>query len=249
MVGAAPPCAGSAMLNAAIVTTCKGRIDYLKQCLPSWLDQDVGPLVRFSIVVVDYGCPDKTADWIELSDWTDSLARPVGVHAIRVGRDTEFFNQSRARNIGMRRAVAAGANVLASVDADVILKPHFLRQHIGAMLQHNWELCKVATDAGNGGLCFVGTSVFTSRLFEQVRGYDESLQRYGHDDTDFYWRSERAAPGRVGHLPSDCTHLPNSNEERLRFFREKDFQASIDANLAVAMNRERVVNAGEWGRP
>lgn len=227
------------MLTAAIVTTCKGRLSYLQQCVPSWLSQDA-LLIDYRIYVVDFGCPDGAADWC------DQQGEPR-VTAIRVVNNTEFFNQPRARNIGMRRAIADGAGILASVDADVQLPGHFLRRYVGTMIHNNWELCKVETDAGEGRTCFVGTSVVTARLFDEVRGYDEALRGYGHDDTDFYWRCERAAPDRVGALSSDLIHLPNNDDERVRFYCEKDLRASINANFAVVMDRERAVNCGEWG--
>lgn len=227
------------MLKAAIVTTCKGRLGYLQQCLPSWLAQEPG-LMDFRVFVVDYGCPDGAADWCEEQ-------RDPRLIAVRASNNTSVFNQSRARNIGMRRAIADGSQVLASVDADVQLKPHFLRRHVGAMFQNGWVLCKVGTDAGEGRICFVGTSVMTADIFKHVRGYDESLKGYGHDDTDFYWRCERAQPGAVGWLPSDCVHLPNSDAERIRFYDQEKLSDSIEANLAVAMRVDRQVNPGDWG--
>lgn len=231
------------MIHAAVVTPCKGRLNYLQQCLPSWLAQDCLPLIEFSIYVVDYGCPDGAADWCVRQD-------EPRLTTVRVHRDTEFFNLSRARNIGMRRAVDCGAEILAVVDADMQLPPHFLRQYAATMLQNQWELCKILA-AGHSpeSPCFFGTCVVTSRMFNRVRGYDESLNDYGHEDTDFYWRCERTAPEQVGWLPSDLTHLPGSEEDRVRFYREKNKWSSIEKNFAAIANRDREVNARDWGQP
>lgn len=230
------------MLKAAIVTTCKGRLSYLKQCLPSWLAQDVLPFIDFRVYVVDYGCPDGAADWCDRQ-------REPKLNAVRAVDNTWPFNLSRARNIGLRTAIADGAEILAAVDADVQLRPWFLRRYAGAMLSNGWELCKVSAGGTAEDPCFVGTCVVTSRLFMAVRGYDESLEGYGHDDTDFYWRCERQSPGLIGSLPSDLTHLMNAEAERVAFYREKNMQASIEKNFAAIADRGREVNCGEWGRP
>ncbi|HET7097660.1 MAG TPA: hypothetical protein VFJ68_09740, partial [Casimicrobiaceae bacterium] len=53
--GVAPP-------RFCIVTPCKGRLQYLRQALPTFVVQKETEVVV--VVVVDYDCPDRTKDWV-----------------------------------------------------------------------------------------------------------------------------------------------------------------------------------------
>ena len=46
----------------SVITTCKGRMHHLEEALPTWLAQEGG---NYEIIVVDYGDPDKSADYVE----------------------------------------------------------------------------------------------------------------------------------------------------------------------------------------
>ena len=43
-----------------VITTCKGRLEHLKQTLPRWLAEP-----NVFVTVVDYDCPDGTAAWVK----------------------------------------------------------------------------------------------------------------------------------------------------------------------------------------
>jgi glycosyltransferase involved in cell wall biosynthesis len=70
----------------SIVTCCKGRLEFLKRSLPTFVQQ-----AETEVVVVDYDCPDGTKDWVA-AHYPD-----VRVAAVA---DAPLFNLSRARNIG-----------------------------------------------------------------------------------------------------------------------------------------------------
>lgn len=75
----------------SIITTCKGRLEHLRQTLPKMLAQQYSS--RFEVIVVDYDCPDETYRWcVELKD-----RRLIGA---RVLTDAENFNLSRANKRG-----------------------------------------------------------------------------------------------------------------------------------------------------
>ena len=225
------------MTNVSIVTTCKGRLSYLKRSLPSWLAQDCGPDIEYDIIVVDFGCPDRAADW----------CTSLGISRIRTLRavnDVDIFNLARARNIGGR---SSHAEFLAFVDADIELKPCFIRRHVGAMLARR---CNIISDgvlaAGEQltmSLCTVERAVFDS-----LRGFDESFKDYGHEDTDFYRRCDAHGWHREWwHV--DAIIRVCSDDERTRFYANKNISESITLNAARMADAARPVNTGEWGQP
>jgi hypothetical protein len=64
------------MTSVAIITTCKGRLAFLKQTLPLMV------ATGFPVTVVDYDCPEGTGDWV--------AANFPDVNLVRV-KDRSFF--------------------------------------------------------------------------------------------------------------------------------------------------------------
>jgi len=65
------------MHEFAFVTTCKGRLHHLQQTLPL-----IAAQAPDEIVVVDYGCPQNSGDWVE--------AHFPGVKVVRTTDDPGF---------------------------------------------------------------------------------------------------------------------------------------------------------------
>ena len=61
VAAAAPSAARSGMAapRLSIVTCCKGRLEFLKRALPTFVAQSDS-----EVIVVDYDCPDGTKDWV-----------------------------------------------------------------------------------------------------------------------------------------------------------------------------------------
>ena len=102
---------GSSAAQLSYITTCKGRLGHLRQTLPRVASQP-----GIECIVVDYGCPDGAAAWVEAEFPSVRVVRVIGV---------EGFNVSHARNVG---AQSASAPWLGFFDADVLLAPDFFRQ-------------------------------------------------------------------------------------------------------------------------
>lgn len=156
----------------SIITTCKGRLDHLKECLPTWLNQ--GQYKDFEIVVVDYACPENTADYI------DSL-QDIRVRAIRATDCGEYFNLSRARNIG---AIESVGDVLFFIDCDTKLSKDFVRYHVEKVLVDGSFL----TGWFYGDA--TGSCIVHRRDCFDIKGYNEVVKGWGYDDIDFYKRLE-----------------------------------------------------------
>lgn len=94
----------------SIITTCKGRLDHLRETLPRMLEQPDS-----EVVVVDFSCPQGTAEFVAENH---PQARVVKVEG------QEHFSNWRARNAG---AAAATGEVLIFCDADTFLAPDATR--------------------------------------------------------------------------------------------------------------------------
>ncbi len=156
------------------------------------------------VVVVDYGCPDGTADHV--------AARHPSVRVVRTG-PVEGFNASRARNLG---AAAAAGETLIFVDADVVLADGFL-----AYLAENLKPDAFAKPRDPRTLdenSVQGTCVVHRNHFELVGGYDEVLVNYGGEDLELYERLNTARVQRMYLPPSLFARvIPHGPEDRERF--------------------------------
>lgn len=219
---------------ASVVITCKGRLAHLKVTIPLWLQQDV----PCEVVVVDYGCPEGTADWIE------SLDKPQ-IRAIRVTNDTEHFNQPRARNIGARYAAT---DTLIFADADFIASPDCVSRMV-RLLANAGLVCvgwSQHTDRGvsveRNGQCAV-----SRKQWQAVRGYDEVFgDDYGFDDIDFYKRCE-AAGATVAYL-YNVAMIHHGDDNRVKHFRNHDKAAGMERNRERMDCTTRQVNPGDFGK-
>lgn len=100
----------------SLVTTCKGRLSYLKESLPTWLEIDYDP---FDIVVVDFDCPDKTEDYINRNrEQLLEHSKATGIHVVKVNNRPDF-NLCEARNMGLD---FADSDMVFMIDADIHIK-------------------------------------------------------------------------------------------------------------------------------
>lgn len=156
------------MNSIAFVTTCKGRLHHIKQTLPTLIAESPS-----EIILVDYGCPDNTAEWVDQNF-------PI-VKVVRVDDDAGFC-LPRARNLG---AAQASAPWLCFIDADVKVTPGWLD-----WLQHNIRESRFYR------ACFsdirdpetYGTVVCSRSAFDAIGGYDEAFRGWGGEDDDLYIR-------------------------------------------------------------
>lgn len=156
------------MPRFSIVTTCKGRLEHLRQSLPIFLAQSDA-----EVVVVDYDCPQKTRDFV---------ASDFPAAKIVVVDDAPLFNLARARNLG---AAATSGEWIAFIDADILLVPDFA-ERIATLMEpgqfHHFKITTKETVSAHGS-CLVRKADYAA-----VEGYDEVVDGYGAEDQDFYFR-------------------------------------------------------------
>jgi glycosyltransferase involved in cell wall biosynthesis len=155
--------------TVSIITTCKGRLEHLRETVPRMLE-----LGAAEVIVVDYSCPDGTADF-------------VGEHfpaarVVSVPGQPDFSNW-RARNVG---AAAATGQLLLFCDADTLLAPDALSRIAAKLPARSFAFLPRATTAhlNRTGLR-LGTNqlrgfhVVPAPAFRAVGGYDDVLEGWG----------------------------------------------------------------------
>lgn len=240
----------------SFVTTCKGRLHHLKQTLPSLIKTRCA-----EIIVVDYNCPDKAADWI-------SENFPL-VTVVRV-TDDDGFSLPRARNIGAQHVKSPW---VVFIDGDV-----FIHDGWDAWIQR-YLVKDSMYRAGpvNGTLDpeTYGTFICEKSAFDRIGGYDEAFSGWGGEDEDIYRRLIAAAITRRAYPGTLVSAISHGDEERLRFsdlkdiklrkiiheiyMRAKSFYAGISEGREqltiesrkkiLAMITERVTQWDRQGRP
>lgn len=220
----------------SVVITCKGRLAHLKMALPLWRWQEVPP---GEVIVVDYGCPEKTADYLaQHSPW---------IRCIRVTRDVERFNISRARNIGI---TAATGDRIIMADADFLVPLDFVAR-VEEQFERGANLIQATITAKHPEkeepFHYVsGQAAFTRDLWRRLHGFDEAMQDWGYDDIDFYERAKRV--GATVRAVTSCSFVPHGDAERVAFCLEKDKNRSSARNLARMNDHARPINPDGYGR-
>ena len=154
------------MPEISFITTCMGRLDHLKQSLPTWLPQSDS-----EVVVVDYSCPQRSGDWVEHTH--------PGVKVVRVPGES-YFNHSRARNAG---AGVASGRWLCMVDADVLLASDFTATVIPLL-----DTGRFLRAEQGARIDQAGTVLISRDAFNAVGGYDNVIEGWGAEDYDIYLR-------------------------------------------------------------
>lgn len=172
----------------SIVTTCKGRLEFLKQTLDPMI------ATGFPVTVVDYDCPQGTAAWVS--------ARHSGVRVIKAV-DRPIFNLSAARNLG---AHGLKSDYILFLDSDTIPTEQFSRDLARLPLRDG-----IFVVAGNFEL--LGQALVPRRPFERIGGYDEIIEGWGYDDEDLYERLQDTGLIRQQFSGTSFRSLPHQDAQ------------------------------------
>ena len=196
------------MPQLCFVTTCRGRRAHLEQSLPRLAAQP-----GTECMVVDYGCPDGTGDWVE--------ANYPQVKVVRSGQ-RPWFELARARNLG---AQASSAPWLCFTDADALVAADFA-QVVLPLLQRGHYLRPTPQARDSSGMCICHRDDF-----EAVGGYDAVLQGWGMEDKDLYFRL-RLAGVEAGAFPAGLVEMiAHGGDLRLAHYRNKHTWKNSTMNL------------------
>lgn len=208
----------------AFVTTCKGRLHHIRETLPRIIGE-----APAEIVVVDYGCPDGTAAWVE--------AHHPGVKVLRV-EDDPGFCVSRARNLG---AAQTSAPWICFIDADIRVHPgwvDWMRQHLTP--GHFYRAAP--NDIGARHQETYGTVICERAAFERVGGYDEAFRGWGGEDTDLYANLAALPDVRETEYPAHFVEsISHDDSQRTQFQDVKSVVTQGRINIAYLHIKERLL--------
>lgn len=214
-------------------TTCKGRLQHLKKTLIANMEAEQGnPNVEF--VVLDYGCPDGTFDWLR-----QRFPGEIRSGRLRCARynSAPTFEHAHAKNMAHRLATGS---ILCNVDADNFIAPNFsqwlaqtfaanpativlnMPVTLGRELEQKivWRLLRKRLPThGLAGRIAIGRADF-----ERLRGYDEnSFSGSGGEDIDFGLRS-RELGLRAVRMPHRLWGdvIRHDDDERVKFSSEEN---------------------------
>lgn len=184
------------------ITTCKGRLEHVKQTLPRVASQ---PGVE--VIVVDYDCPDGTESWIQKNHplvKTTKISNVAGFHI------------ASARNAGGRQATCKW---LAFLDADVMLDENLFATVLPLLKEGCFYRFAPLTTQ-------IWGSVFLERTaFERAKGYDTSFQGWGVEDDDLYSTLEFLGYKQRKLDAKLVSEISHTNELRTRFHSTSKFKS------------------------
>jgi glycosyltransferase involved in cell wall biosynthesis len=186
------------MPNLSFVTTCKGRLDHLRQTLPRIATQP-----DTECIVVDYDCPDGTADWVRNN-----------FPSVKVVRVTEapVFCKPHAQNLG---AAAASATWLCLVDADILVDQAF-SVSLAPLLKSGHYLRPDPIDLGA-----YGSLVCAREDFAAVEGFDETFAGCSYMDDDLYVRLGMAGVKAASFPGRHFVAIRHDDDLRTRYYEIK----------------------------
>ena len=196
-----------ALPEVSIITTCKGRRAHLEQSLPLMLVQH-----RTEVVVVDYDCPEGTADWVRAAH---PAARVVKVD------DHPRFHGTHARNLG---AAAARGNWFFFLDADVLVAPDLIEKLAPSLTLGRFFRPSPVT------MQTWGSVLVSARDFQAIGGYDEVITGYGGEDDDLFLRLVQAGVDQASYPAAWLGGMDHSDDMRTRYYLMADKQLSQRCN-------------------
>lgn len=214
-------------MRVAIITTCMGRTFHLRQTLPLMLRQDHDDT---HVVVVDWSSPDDLRQYL-------SLLESSRLHSVHV-QGKRYFNLAQARNVGGDFAIRElGADILAFVDADVMLPSTFVSANLkkAGEKEKAWFLHITRTDDGCNDIW--GSCILPVALWNDFR-YNGNLEGYGNEDNELYELLRNHGALHRNMEVKGVKVIQHEDEIRTQFYRE---QPSAEMPLKKLKEKNRAL--------
>src|SRR5690554_5518624 len=160
--------------------TCMNRLSHLQETLPKNI-HDNYLLGDVEFVLLDYNSSDGLESWVknDMKKYID-----LGILSYYKTFEPNHYLRSHSRNVVFR---LANGNIVCNLDADNFLGSGFAQEMINefekeANIFYTSDL--QSTDA-------FGRVVMLKNDFLAIRGYNEALRGYGHEDADLFSRLEK----------------------------------------------------------
>ena len=208
------------MPTLSLITTCMGRLAFLKQSLPRMVEQR-----DCSCIVVDYSCPDQSGRWVEEHYSQVTVLRVPGQSSC---------NPAAPRNVG---AAVAHTPWLCFVDADVVLDPRFSEIVVPTLMPGHFYRVPHFVE----GLC--GTCICSRQDFDRIGGYDDVYQNWSGEDDDFYEALRFVGVTAMSLSPSLLRHLEHGDDLRMVYCSLQNRELSRAINGAYRRIKWDIVQA------
>lgn len=238
------------MYSISFCTTCMDRLYNLKQTLPKNIDDNNDyPLLEF--VVLDYNSKDKLWKWMKKNMMKYIESGRVSYYRTE---EPKYFSMSHSRNIAFK--VAQG-EIVNNLDADNFT----VNNNINKVKFESWAyyINRMANEQSSKVIFAKGKRSMHGRIgfykkefIEELGGYDEDLQGYGHDDHDLVQRAWALGYTMYWWGGSYCSRLKTTRKEKNKNMlkpwkiTEKENQEKSAKNLASGIFK---ANQGRhWGK-
>ncbi len=183
------------------------RLVHLQASLPLVTSQ---PGLR--CIVVDYGCPERSGDWV--------ARHHPAVQVVRTGPQPHF-NAARARNAG---AAAVDTPWVCFMDADTLLDADLAQRLLPRLAAGHFYRPHPCPAELSGML------VCTLREFHAAGGYDELFEGWGSEDRDLCLRLQRAGSTASTFPAQGLRCIPHDDGMRTRRHAVRDRFVSLRIN-------------------
>lgn len=205
------------------ISTCKGRLEHIKQTSKSFLE---GSPSNASYLLVDYGCPERTGEWVK-ETW-GSTGR---ADALIMNPSTSVFHKTIALNAGARHAIGEmQADYVLFFDADTFVRDGFVQKIIPILSGPDRF---IFVDPVPETKDLTGLLILHQELFRESGGFEESFRNWGAEDLEYrlrlYAKHKRPFDLVNGEFLGS---IPHGNELRTQFYAEKNPDASNLKNFS-----------------
>jgi len=229
--------------SVAIIIRLLDRADELAYSLPRLLNQDYP---NYDVYVIDH----SSQDGLEAVLCANVSPR---LHVIRVPRP-EYFNRSRASNIGVRYTES---DLLFFLDSGIGFRDD---RHLSEIIQtyeqsvdhepryfEDWRARSGYASVTHKRMSHLDTTqrrvymecechglhlIAPREVIQEIGGLNEALLDWGFEDTDLTTRLELAGYGRLE--ITELVHSDHHDELRTRFHREQEKEKSWERNKQIS---------------
>lgn len=242
------------MSRIALVTTCRGRLNHLRQTLPQNLKDGKGAVT----VVLDYNDQEGLGDYIQQEHQEDIEAGTL----VYYRNDTEpRFRMAHAKNQAHRCAMVEGADILVTLDADNFTGPGFV-DYVAHQFRGDPDLSFLSPDfkalpprghrfnpqnplrLGRG---FAGRIAIRAQDFIKVGGYNEIYDKWGSEDVCLIARLDRMKFKKGAIEPVFLNAIAHSSKVRFREYPEAEECENDDIYAITEKAHDTVLNNGQIG--
>lgn len=224
----------------SLCTTCMGRLHDLKDTLPENIkfNKDYQNL---EFVILDYNSPDGLEDWMKANMMPHIESGKVVYYKTVIPR---HYSMTKSRNLAFK---LASGDIVNNVDADNFVNEGFARYvNVLANQQPERAIFAKGKKMLRGRLGF-----WKSEFMEILKGYDEEIEHYGHDDHDLLERAWLAGFTLMWYGGKYYTSN-GSKKHQTENMREKNWQLTELRNKIISaeniVNQRIEGNSGAWGQ-